>query len=52
MVTWEMPDASNWDDRQLEFAFLRRFGEAIKVMREKAGNGHTVLIFHPVMAGA
>jgi len=45
-------DASNWDDRQLEFAFLRRFGEAIKVMREKAGNGHTVLIFHPVMAGA
>ncbi len=44
-------DASTWDDRQLELAFLRRFGETIKVLREKSA-GRTILVFQPVMAGA
>jgi hypothetical protein len=44
-------DASIWDDRLLERAFLQRFGEAIKVLRERSG-GRTVLVFKPVMAGA
>lgn len=44
-------DASTWDDRQLELAFLRRFGETIRVLREKTA-GRTVLVFQPVMAGA
>jgi len=44
-------DASNWDDRQLELAFLQRFGEAIKVLRERTA-GRTVLVFQPVMSGA
>ncbi|MEO8632756.1 MAG: hypothetical protein ABI466_05300 [Chloroflexota bacterium] len=44
-------DASTWDDRQLELAFLQRFGESIKVLREKAA-GRTVLVFQPLMAGA
>jgi len=43
-------DASTWDDRQLELAFLQRFGETIRVLREKTA-GHTVLVFQPVMAG-
>ena len=43
-------DASVWDDRQLELAFLRRFGETIRVLREKSG-GRTILVFQPVMAG-
>jgi len=44
-------DASTWDDRQLELAFLRRFGETIKVLRERTA-GRTILVFQPVMAGA
>jgi len=43
-------DASTWDDRQLELAFLRRFGETIKVLRERSA-GRTILVFQPVMAG-
>ncbi len=43
-------DASTWDDRQLELAFLQRFGETIRVLRQKAA-GHAVLVFQPVMAG-
>jgi hypothetical protein len=44
-------DASTWDDRQLELAFLQRFGETIKVLRQKSA-GRTVLVFQPLMAGA
>jgi len=44
-------DASTWDDRQLELAFLRRFGESIKVLREKSA-GRTILVFLPVMGEA
>lgn len=44
-------DASTWDDRQLELAFLQRFGETIRVLRQKTA-GRTVLVFQPVMAGA
>ena len=44
-------DASNWDDRQLELAFLQRFGEVIKVLRERTA-GRTILVFQPVMSGA
>jgi hypothetical protein len=44
-------DASTWSDRQLEIAFLRRFGETIKVLREKSA-GRTILVFQPVMVGA
>ena len=44
-------DASTWDDRQLELAFLQRFGESIKVLRERTA-GRTVLVFQPLMAGA
>ena len=38
-------------DRELELAFRQRFGEAVRVLRQKAA-GHTVLVFQPVMAGA
>lgn len=44
-------DASTWDDREIELAFLRRFGETIRVLRQKT-EGRTVLVFQPVMAGA
>ena len=44
-------DASTWDDRQLELAFRQRFGESIKVLRERTA-GRTVLVFQPLMAGA
>lgn len=44
-------DASTWDDRQLELAFLQRFGESIRVLREKTA-GRTVLVFQPLMSGA
>ena len=45
-------DISRWDDKAIELAFLRRFGEAIRVTRQKAASGTTVLIFQPVRAGA
>jgi hypothetical protein len=45
-------DVSKWDDAALETAFLRRFGEAIRVTRERALSGVTVLVFQPVPAGA
>src|SRR5213594_1470003 len=45
-------DASAWDVRQIELAFLRRFGETIKVLRERTSGGRTVLILKPVMSGA
>jgi hypothetical protein len=45
-------DASTWDVRQIELAFLRRFGETIKVLREHTSAGHTILILRPVMSGA
>jgi len=44
-------DASTWDDRQLELAFLHRFGETIKVLRQMS-SGRTILVFQPLMAGA
>lgn len=45
-------DVHKWDDRALEFAFLKRFGEAIRITRERAATGTTVLVFRPVLAGA
>jgi hypothetical protein len=45
-------DVSRWDDKALESAFLRRFGEAIRVTRERALSGVIVLVFQPVPAGA
>jgi hypothetical protein len=45
-------DVSHWDDQALEGAFLRRFGERIKITRERALSGTTVLVFQPVLAGA
>jgi hypothetical protein len=45
-------DVSRWDDKALETAFLRRFGEAVRVTRERAITGVTVLRFQPVLAGA
>ena len=45
-------DASTWDARQIELAFLRRFGETIKVLRERSAAGGTVLILQPVLSGA
>ena len=44
-------DASTWNDRELELAFRQRFGETIRVLREKTA-GRTILVFQPVMAGA
>lgn len=43
-------DVSKWDDQAIELAFLRRFGERIRVTRERALSGTSVLIFHPVLA--
>jgi len=45
-------DVSRWDDTALEHAFLRRFGEKIRVTRERALSGVTVLFFQPLPAGA
>lgn len=45
-------DVSKWDDTAIELAFLRRFGERIRVTRERALSGTTVLTFQPVMASA
>lgn len=45
-------DVSKWDDKAIEGAFLRRFGERIRVIRERAMAGTTVLIFQPVLANA
>lgn len=45
-------DVSKWDDKALELAFLRRFGERIRITRERALGGTAVLIFQPVMVGA
>lgn len=45
-------DVSKWDDKAIESAFLRRFGERIRVTRERAMAGATVLVFKPVLAGA
>jgi hypothetical protein len=45
-------DVSRWDDQALEGAFLRRFGERIRISRERAASGTTVVVFRPVFAGA
>ncbi|HUQ42259.1 MAG TPA: hypothetical protein VM052_07140 [Candidatus Limnocylindrales bacterium] len=45
-------DVSQWDDQALEGAFLRRFGERIRISRERAVSGTTVVVFRPVFAGA
>lgn len=45
-------DVSKWEDGAIEMAFLRRFGERIRVTRQRAMAGSTVLIFRPVLAGA
>ncbi len=45
-------DVSQWDDTAIEGAFLRRFGEKIRVTRERARSGTAVLVFQPVLAGA
>lgn len=45
-------DVSKWDDTAIEGAFLRRFGEKIRITRERALAGTTVLVFRPVLAGA
>jgi hypothetical protein len=45
-------DVSKWDDSALASAFLKRFGEAIKITRQRALSGVTVLVFQPVPAGA
>ena len=43
-------DVAKWDDKAIESAFLRRFGEIIRVTRERALSGTTVLVFQPVAA--
>lgn len=45
-------DVRKWDDTALESAFLRRFGEKIRVIRQRAQTGVTVLLLQPVLAGA
>jgi hypothetical protein len=45
-------DVGRWDDQALEGAFLRRFGERVRITRERALSGTTVLVFQPVLAGA
>ena len=45
-------DVSKWDDSAIASAFLKRFGEAIKITRQRALSGVTVLVFQPVSAGA
>ena len=44
-------DVSHWDDRALEGAFLKRFGERVRITRERALSGTNVLVFQPVSAG-
>lgn len=44
-------DVSKWDDKAIELAFLRRFGERIRVTRERAMSGTQVFVFRPVGAG-
>ncbi len=41
-------DAAMWDERLLEIAFLRRFGETVRVTRERMA-GRIVFVLHPVM---
>ena len=45
-------DVSQWDDSALASAFLKRFGEAIKITRQRALSGVTVLVFQPVPSPA
>ena len=45
-------DVSNWDDTALERAFDRRFGEKVRVKRERAPSGVIVIVFQPVLASA
>ncbi len=45
-------DVSHWDDGALESAFLRRFGERIRISRERLVSGTTIFVFQPVAAGA
>jgi hypothetical protein len=48
-ISW---DVSNWDDSALEGAFQKRFGEAVRVRRERGQLGTPVLVFQPLLAGA
>ncbi len=43
-------DVSRWDDAALEGAFLKKFGEEIRIRRERSTLGSTVLVFQPVGA--
>lgn len=45
-------DVEKWEDAAIELAFLRRFGERIRVIRERALSGGQVLIFRPLAVGA
>jgi hypothetical protein len=45
-------DVSKWEDDALERAFLRRFGERVRITRERAAAGATVLVFRPVLAAS
>ena len=45
-------DVSRWDDTALETAFVRRFGEKVRVLRQRALSGVTIVVFQPVLAGA
>jgi len=45
-------DVSKWDDSTLASAFLKRFGERIRITRQRAVSGVMVLVFQPVPAGA
>ncbi len=44
-ISW---DVSHWDDTALASAFLKRFGERVRVVRQRAVSGLTVLVFQPV----
>ena len=44
-------DVAKWDDTALELAFLRRFGEKVRITREHLAMGTTVFVFRPVRAG-
>jgi hypothetical protein len=43
-------DVTKWDDTALESAFLRRFGEKVRITRERVTGGTTVLVFQPLRA--
>ena len=43
-------DVAQWDDKALELAFLRRFGEKVRITRERIAEGTTILFFQPVRA--